>query len=142
MLLAKKIFKFHAWVQKCHFGNFSILPKWHFWTRAWNLKIFWPKAFFWCIMKMAIRKSRIYAGKSTKRAFSLKSNDENFFQPIFQILHIKNAWFLLELVMALVITIGMRFLQVCLPTSTWKFVTLNLDKNIHFWPPTDLILST
>ena len=26
----KKKFQFHARVQKCHFGNFSILPKWHF----------------------------------------------------------------------------------------------------------------
>ena len=59
-------------------------------------------------------KSRIYAGKSTKRGFSLMSNDENQFQPIFQILHIKSAWFLLELAMALVTTIGMRFLQVWL----------------------------
>ena len=41
---------------------------------------FWPKAFFWSIMKMGIRKnihnlsakSRIYAGKSTKRGFSKK----------------------------------------------------------------------
>ena len=41
------------------------------------------------------------------------SNDENKFQPIFQILHIKSAWFLLELAMALVTTIGMIFLQVC-----------------------------
>ena len=41
------------------------------------------------------------------------SNDENKFQPIFQILHIKSAWFLLELAMALVTTIGLRFLQVC-----------------------------
>ena len=41
------------------------------------------------------------------------SNDENKFQPIFQILHIKNAWLLLELAMALVTTIEMRFLQVC-----------------------------
>ena len=40
------------------------------------------------------------------------SNDENKFQPIFQILHTKSAWFLLELAMALVTTIGMRFLQV------------------------------
>ena len=40
------------------------------------------------------------------------SNDENKFRPIFQILHIKSAWFLLELAMALVTTIGMRFLQV------------------------------
>ena len=37
-------------------GNFSFFPKWHFWTRAWNLKFFWPKAFFWSIMKLAIRK--------------------------------------------------------------------------------------
>ena len=43
------------------------------------------------------------------------SNDEKNFQPIFQILHIKSAWFLLELAMALVTTIGMRFLQVCNP---------------------------
>ena len=42
------------------------------------------------------------------------SNDENKFQPIFQILHIKSACFLLELAMALVTTIGMRFLQVWL----------------------------
>ena len=41
------------------------------------------------------------------------SNDENKFQPIFQILHIKGAWFLLELDLALVTTIGMKFLQVC-----------------------------
>ena len=45
---------------------------------------FWPKLFFWSIMKMAIRiffsyhnpgsaKSRIYAGKSTKRGFSKKA---------------------------------------------------------------------
>ena len=58
-------------------------------------------------------KSRIYAGKSTKRGFSLKSNDEKNFQPIFHIVHIKSALFLLELAMALVTTIGMRFLQVC-----------------------------
>ena len=42
-------------------------------------------------------------GKSTKKVFSLMSNDESKFQPIFQIL---------ELAMALVTTIGMRFLQV------------------------------
>ena len=41
------------------------------------------------------------------------SNDEKKIQPIFQILHIKSAWFFLELAMALVTTIGMRFLQVC-----------------------------
>ena len=50
------------------------------------------------------------------------SNDENKFQPIFQILHIKSAWFLLELAMALVTTIGMRFLQVWIGS---KVVTQN-----------------
>ena len=43
------------------------------------------------------------------------SNDENKFQSIFQILHIKNEWFLLELAMALVTAIGMIFLQVLKP---------------------------
>ena len=45
------------------------------------------------------------------------SNDEKKIQAIFQILHIKSAWFLLELAMALVATIGMRFLQVCHTTE-------------------------
>jgi hypothetical protein len=38
ILLAKKNFQFHAQVQKCHFGRIEKLPKWHFWTRAWNLR--------------------------------------------------------------------------------------------------------
>ena len=49
------------------------------------------------------------------------SNDEKKFQPIFQILHIKSAWFLLELAMALVTTIGMRFLQV------WQYLTVEIE---------------
>ena len=52
-------------------------------------RIFWPKAFFWSIMKMVIRnvpgsaKSMIYAGKSTKRRFSKKAlaGIENLFLP-------------------------------------------------------------
>ena len=52
----KKIFEFHARVQKCHFGKNEKLPKWHFWTCAWNSNFFWPKSFFWSIMEMAIRK--------------------------------------------------------------------------------------
>ena len=56
MLLVKIFFEFHAQVQKCNFGNFSILPKWHFWSRAWYSNFFFlPKTFFWSIMKMAIR---------------------------------------------------------------------------------------
>ena len=44
LLLAKKNLEFHAQVQKCRYGNFSFLPKWHFWTRAWNSKIFLAKS--------------------------------------------------------------------------------------------------
>ena len=57
MLLAKKSFEFHASVQKCHFGNFSLLAKWHFWTFTWNSKIFFAKALFWSIMKLTLIKS-------------------------------------------------------------------------------------
>ena len=46
----KKI-KFHAPVQKCHFGNFSIFPKWHFWTGAWNLIFFYQKYSFEALWK-------------------------------------------------------------------------------------------
>ena len=62
------------------------------------------------------------------------SNDENKFQPIFQILHIKSAWFLLELAMALVTTIGMRFLQVCSISSkkqTHEFYFTTVIKFIY-----------
>ena len=60
------------------------------------------------------------------------SNDENKFQPIFQILHVKSAWFLLELAMALVTTIGMRFLQV------WLILLLQVSS--HDFEPTSIIL--
>ena len=78
------------------------------------------------------------SGKSTKRGFSLMSNDETKFQPIFQILHIKSAWFLLELALALVTTIGMRFLQVWKDTYFWiiHFETvqpLRLDGSVMSW---------
>ena len=43
----------------------------------------------------------------------------------FSFLHIKSAWFLLELAMALVTTIGMRFLQVCPPYR---------DDIVYGWP--------
>ena len=54
------------------------------------------------------------------------SNDEKKIQPIFQILHIKIAWFLLELAMALVTPIGMRFLQVWLSNLVIQGKTKNL----------------
>ena len=58
------------------------------------------------------------------------SNDEKKFQPIFQILHIKSAWFLLELAMALVTTIGMRFLQVWFIMHLHTTVIYTLNKEI------------
>ena len=33
------------------------LPKWHLWTCAWNPKFFWPKDFFWGIMKVPYTKN-------------------------------------------------------------------------------------
>ena len=56
------------------------------------------------------------------------SNDENKFQPIFQILHIKSAWFLLELAMALVTTFVMRFLQVC-PGFFYDGIKIGISAN-------------
>ena len=71
-------------------------------------------------------KSRIYAGKSAKRGFSLMSNDE------------KNPWFLLELAMALVTTIGMIFLQVWTKFEFMKYFakskcTLKLMIYFRLW---------
>ena len=43
---------------------------------------------------------------------SLMSNDENKFLPIFQILHINNVLFLLELALALVTSVVMKFAPV------------------------------
>ena len=37
VFLPKK-FEFHARGQKCHFDSFKKLPKWQFWTQAWNSK--------------------------------------------------------------------------------------------------------
>ena len=59
------------------------LINWHFWTRAWNSKICWAKSillkhcengnnFFFLQLVPGSAKSRIYAGKSTKRGFSKK----------------------------------------------------------------------
>ena len=84
---SKKIFKLHAWVEKCHFGNFSISPKWHFWTHAWNLKFFFGQKhsfealWKWQLEKIFItcpRVRQIYAGKSTKKGIFLKSPPGNW----------------------------------------------------------------
>ena len=45
------------------------------------------------------------------------ANDEKNFLPIFQILRIKNVLFLLELAMALVTSIVMKFVLVCKVTK-------------------------
>ena len=37
------VFEFHEWVQKCHFGNFSALAKWHFLIHVWNSINFWAE---------------------------------------------------------------------------------------------------
>ena len=37
-VFGKKKFECHARNQKCHFGKIEKLPKWHFWTWAWNSK--------------------------------------------------------------------------------------------------------
>ena len=93
--------EFHARVQKCHFGNFSFLPKWHFWTRAWNSKIFLAKSIFLKHYEKANKKlfsyhvpesakSRIYTGKSTKRGFFQKGLTR--FQKFFSISFPVNTW--------------------------------------------------
>ena len=59
------------------------LSKWHFWTCAWNSKIFLAKSILlkhyengnkknFPLHVPGFAKSRIYAGKSTKRGFSKK----------------------------------------------------------------------
>ena len=99
---------FHHWTsEKIHFLYFFLHKSW-----IWQTLGHVTKKISYRHFHNASKESRIYAGKSTKRRFSLMSNDEKKIQPIFQILHIKSAWFLLELAMALVTTIGMRFLQV------------------------------
>ena len=55
--LAKKKFEFHVQVQKCHFGKNEKLPNGTFEHVHEIQNFFWPKAFFWSIMKMATRKN-------------------------------------------------------------------------------------
>ena len=104
MLLVKIFFEFHAQVQKCHFGNFSILPKWHFWTCAWNSKKILAKSILfnhyehgnkkkYSRLVQGSAKSRIYAGKSKKRGFSNKglTRTEIFF--LFKVpMNIPKVW--------------------------------------------------
>ena len=96
MLLAKTFFKFHAQDQKCHF---SILPKWHFWTCAWNSKIFLAKSILYRHYENGNKKKfsqlvpgsakfRIYSGKSTKREFSKKGLARIIFFSCFRFLWI------------------------------------------------------
>ena len=48
----------------CHFGNFSILAKWHFWTCAWN----------WTILKIA----NMSQGPPNPEFMSVKVENWNF----------------------------------------------------------------
>ena len=50
------------------------------------------------------------------------ANDEIKFLPIFQILDIKNIWFLLELEMALATTIKKKFEPVCARLDVWTYI--------------------
>ena len=50
-----------------------------------------------------------FFSKKATFKLSLMANDENKFLPIFQILDIKNIWFLLELEMALATAIKKKF---------------------------------
>ena len=56
MLLVQKIFEFHARVQKCHLAKMKNCQNGTFEPVHEIQNFFWPKAFFWSIMKMAIRK--------------------------------------------------------------------------------------
>ena len=109
-------------------------------------KKIWPKAFFWSIMKMAIRNvfrnmsqglpnPGFMQEKVQKGDFLWSPMMKKKFQPIFQILHIKSEWFLLELAMALVTAIGIRFLQVCNKESRdngyFFWINTFIDKNIN-----------
>ena len=91
-VFGKKNFEYHARDQKCHFGKIEKLPKWHFWTWAWNSKKFLTRSILlkhygngnkkiFSQLVPGSAKSRIYAEKSTKRGFSKKglTRIENFF---------------------------------------------------------------
>ena len=57
------------------------------------------------------------------------SNDENKFLPIFQILCINNVLFLLELALALVTSIVMKFAPVCVTISTSYYANKKEDNS-------------
>ena len=90
MILTKKIFEFHAQVQKCHFGKIEQLPKWHFWTCAWNSKKFWPKDFFWTIMIAPYPKNIHNMFQGRPKPGSAKVQSETFLKKDSQ--HFKNSW--------------------------------------------------
>ena len=90
-----KKFKFHAF---WHFGEIEKLPKWHFWTCAWNLTFFLTKSLLLKHYEKGNKKkisqlvpgskSRIYVVKSTKRGFSKKDSRESNFFSCFRLLWI------------------------------------------------------
>ena len=57
MLLAKKFFEFYAWFKSAILAIFHFCQNGTFEPVHEIQKIFWPKAFFWGIMKMGIRNN-------------------------------------------------------------------------------------
>ena len=104
MFLAKKNFEYHERDQKCHFGKIEKLPKWHFWTCAWNSKFFLAKIILlkhyengnkkkYSQLVPGSTKSRIYAVQSTKRGFSKKGlTIINFFFLFLVPMNLPKAW--------------------------------------------------
>ena len=71
--------------------------------------------------------------KNATFKLSLMSNDEQKIFIHFYILHIKNVWFLLELEMVLVTTIGMIFAQVCSLTRNFRrFLSSYFSPNTYY----------
>ena len=77
---------------KCRFGNFSILPKWYFWTRAWNSKISSAKRLFWSIMKAPYPTNirNMSEGLQNPGFKSVKSHTVDFLKKDLQ--HFKNSF--------------------------------------------------
>ena len=120
MFLAKFFFEFYAQVQKCHFDKNEKLPKWHLWSFAWISKFFWPKAFFWSIMKMAIRKN----------IHNLSQGPPN---PGFMQKKVQIGDFLKKDSVELKIFVCFRFLWISQRPGTlnWERLFFWLSKNLH-----------
>ena len=138
------ICRMQKWKKMVHHWTWLIIWKWHFLGKFCQISTFWSgnqhetnkvsqcpnsdsyQINFWIV--------RIFSKKATLK-LSLMSNDENKFLPIFQILHINNVWFLLELALALVTSILKKFVLVwfLLVSKTLPgFPSLEV-KHCYFW---------